>query len=46
MVGIERDHAIATRFAAVKIDAEGGFLWEWKVMNDLIMSLAQKCENC
>eukprot|EP00904_Undaria_pinnatifida_P006344 jgi/Undpi1/283/HiC_scaffold_1.g00279.m1 len=30
MVGLEKDNSISTRFAAVKVDAEGDFLWEWK----------------
>ena len=46
MVGLEKDNSISTRFAAVKVDAEGDFLWDWKVMNDLMVSLAQACEIC
>lgn len=35
MVGYEVDETVKSRFAAVKLDADGGLLWEWKVTNDL-----------
>ena len=33
MVGHQVDETIAVRLAAVKLDADGGLVWEWEVMN-------------
>lgn len=42
MVGSEEDHTmVLPRFAAAKLDANGEFLWEWKVMSVPLVSMAQ-----